>query len=107
MPQNSPQQSPGHQALSHIDQVLGEKPRKNDHALSQATMQLAEFRDRLIAQRRQHGLSEHQQKQLGHVNAVITVVLGIHFPLGEIPWHELEKARGWLDEVVREDEPAV
>ncbi len=100
-----PQSSPGHQALALIDTALRDQPHKNDHVLSQATMQLAQFRDGLTAKRREGGLGAHEQKQLAHVNAVITIVLGIHFPLGEVPWEELEKARGWLDEVVREDEP--
>ena len=97
--------APGHNALAAIDQVLAERPAKNDHALSQATMCLAEFRDRLIAVWREPGIGAGERKQLAHVNAVITVVLGIHFPLGEIPWMELEKARGWLAEIVDIDEP--
>ena len=100
-----PQSNPGHQALAQIDVALRDRPSKNDDALSQATVQLARFRDGLIAMRRESGLSPHQQRQLAHVNAVITIVLGVHFPLGAVPWDELEKARGWLDEVVREDEP--
>ncbi len=96
---------PGHQALADIDQVLAEQPNKNDHALSHATRCLAEFRDRLIREWRETGLDPQQRKQLEHVNAVITVVLGVHFPLGEIPWQELEKARAWLAEVVAADEP--
>jgi hypothetical protein len=97
--------APGRKALEHIDQVLAERPKKNDHVLSQATMCLSEFRDRLVSDLRLAGITPAQRKQLDHVNAVITVVLGIHFPLGEIPWTELEKARAWLAEVVEADEP--
>ncbi len=97
--------APGRKALEHIDQVLAERPKKNDHVLSQATMCLSEFRDGLVAELRRVGITPAQRKQLDHVNAVITVVLGIHFPLGEIPWLELEKARDWLAEVVEADEP--
>lgn len=100
-----PDKRPGHKALDHIEQALREKPRKDDHALSHATMCLAEFRDGLVAEWRENGISVAQRRQLMHVNAIITVVLGIHFPLGEIPWAELEKARDWLAEAVRMDEP--
>ena len=97
--------APGHRALQHIDTVLAERPKKNDHELSHATMCLAEFRDRLVAEWRASGITAQQRKQLAHVNSVMTVVLGIHFPLGDIPWPELEKARDWLAEVVEADEP--
>ena len=97
--------SPGHEALAAIDQVLAERPRKNDHVLSHATICLSAFRDRLIADWRQNGIDPAQRRRLSHVNSVITVVLGIHFPLGEIPWDELDKARAWLAEVVDADEP--
>ena len=98
-------EAPGHEALRLIDQVLAEMPKRNDHALSQATVCLSAFRDGLTDAWRRGGLAEWQRMQLSHVNAVITVVLGTHFPLGEIPWHELDKARGWLAEAVAMIEP--
>ena len=91
--------TPGQEALVLIDQVLAERPVKNDHALSHATMHLGRFRDQLVAARRRGSPGPAQAKQLDHVNAVITIVLGTHFPLGEVPWHELEKARAWLAEI--------
>lgn len=96
--------TPGNQALKHIDQAIAERPSKNDLVLSQATMCLAEFRDRIVADGRANGLRPAQRKQLAHLNAVITIVLGVHFPLGEIPWPELNKARDWLAEIVDADE---
>jgi glutathione S-transferase len=100
-----PHDAPGHRALEHIDEALRDRPHKNGDALSHATMCLAAFRDRLVAARRGPGIGAAQRKQLAHVNAVITIVLGTHFPLGEIPWDELEKARAWLAEAVAMDEP--
>lgn len=91
---------PGHAALRAIDQVLAEQPQRNGALLSAATVSLTEFRDRLIVQSRDRGLGGPQRKQLRHVNAVITVVLGIHYPAGEVPWPELPKARDWLAEAV-------
>ena len=87
---------PGRKALRHIDQALAEKPKKNDHALSAATLCLTEFRDQMIGQRREYGAASHSDERLEEVNAVISVVMGLHFPLGDPPWQELEKARGWL-----------
>ena len=90
----------------HIDRVLAAKPKKDGHALSLATMGLTALRDSLIAHRRQGELGPAQRLQLEHVNAIITVVLGVHFPLGDVPWHELETARGWLTEAIAMSEPA-
>jgi hypothetical protein len=30
------------------------------------------------------------------LNGIISMVLAGHFPLGEVPWEELELARSWL-----------
>jgi hypothetical protein len=95
----------GRKALEHIDQALAERPKMSDYVLSQATIRLAEFRDGLIAGWRRDGITPAQRKQLDHVNAVVTMVLGIHFPLDDAPWPELEKARVWLAEVVEAYEP--
>jgi hypothetical protein len=34
--------------------------------------------------------------RLSHVNAVLAVVLAVHFPIDAVPWEELSKARDWL-----------
>ena len=98
--------APGQRALAHIDHVLAEMPRKNDNELSHATVCLAEFRDGITAAWRRSGIDAAQRKQLDHLNAVITVVLGTHFPLGDVPWQELRKARGWLADIVGTHGPA-
>ena len=92
---------PARVALGHIDQVLADRPAKNDHALSAATICLGQMRDAAVAERRTHGLEPDRSRQLAYINAVITVVLAIHFPLGDVPWSELEKARGWLADVMQ------
>ena len=88
--------SGGMAALAAVDKVLVEKPHKDDETLSHAMEQLCMFRDELIARRDTAGGAPDEAKRLSHLNAVISVVAGTHFPLGETPWDELEKARGWL-----------
>jgi hypothetical protein len=90
--------TPGHAALAGLDTVLAERPHADGHKLSAVTHDLSVFRNGLIA-------GGHTQR-LGHVNAVISIVLATHFPLGGIPWEELEKARAWLADAVAETEPA-
>ena len=92
---------PAQIALGHIDQVLAERPAKNDHALSAATICLGQLRDEIVAKWRAQGIGPDERKRLAHVNSAITIVLGIHFPLGKVPWPELEKARDWLAEIVQ------
>lgn len=90
----------GHTALAQIDKLLSERPRKVGHDFSEATRCLAEFRDILIAQCRQAD-SKPDWERLEKVNAVLAVIIGGHFPLGEIPWGHIEKARALLAQAVQ------
>jgi len=84
------------QALEAMDRLLAKRPQKEDHAFSEATRCLCALRDELI--RRQSGAdaSPEERGQLERLNAVISVVVGGHFPLESIPWDEIEKARSWI-----------
>ena len=97
----APESTIGHAALARIDKLLAEKPHKVGHDFSEATRCLTEFRDSLIAQNRQVA-SDRNRERLEKVNAVISVVVGGHFPLGEIPWSHIKKARSQLSEVVND-----
>ena len=95
---------PGQQALAHIDRVLHQRPKKDDHELTNATRCLAEFREELIRARGVEGASGDHHERLARLNAIISVVMGMHFPIGNAPWGELEKAYGWLRDLVEECE---
>ena len=82
-------------ALAEIDTVLAAKPNVDGHTLSLAAQHLSALRDDLAGRPRDPAT----RRSLGHVNAVISVVLAVHFPLGGIPWPELVKARAWLAEL--------
>ena len=86
----------GRDALADIDKVLAQKPDKDDATLSKATQQLCLFRDRLIEAQRRPDHGHEDSRRLTRVNAIISIVLAVHFPLGDVPWDELEKARSWL-----------
>ncbi len=88
----------GQAALTVMDQVLAERPAKEGHKLTDITQKLCVYRDGLIARARAGG--EDARRDLEHVNAVLSIVAAIHFPLGTIPWTELEGARGWLADLV-------
>lgn len=92
--------SHGAAALDAVDRALRKQPHKADQEFSAATEHLAALRDAMIDRQRRDGATPESRLRLEHVNAVISVVLAGHFPLGEIPWDEVRKARDWLAEVV-------
>src|SRR3954471_4019515 len=83
-------------ALAELDKALAAKPKVDGHTLSAAAHNLSLLRDSIAERQREQGQTPDSRRRLEHVNAVISVVLGVHFPLGSVPWDELEKARGWL-----------
>ncbi len=86
----------GEKGLAAVDKVLAERPRKDDAVLSEAMEQLCILRGQLIEARAHSGDAAAASKRLSQLNAVISVVAGTHFPLGETPWDQLETARTWL-----------
>jgi len=92
----------GHEALAHIDRTLAARPDRSGSQIAAAVRCLATFRDHYVERHRRDG-GRRYRATLERVNAVISVATAAEFPLGEIPWAELEKARGWLDEIVRDD----
>ncbi len=81
-------------ALASLDKAIAHKPRKNDPDFAAATEHLCKLRDMLLAEVRQGKAAS--RVRLGQVNALISVVLAGHFPLGSVPWPEVERARGVL-----------
>jgi hypothetical protein len=94
----------GAEALHHIDRTLAARPRRDGHESAAAVRCLATFRDHYVERHRSQGGSRYRAT-LERVNAVISVAMAAEFPIGEVPWDELEKARGWLDEIVRGEPP--
>jgi hypothetical protein len=90
-------------ALAELDKVLDAKPHVDGHTLSVATQQLSALRDKMATQQRNIGPTPDSRRRLEHINAVISVVLAVHFPSGSVPWPELQKARNWLADLVQED----
>jgi formate dehydrogenase major subunit len=79
-------------ALRAIDKLLAERPEKVGPDFSTATGLLVVLRDNQIAQWR-HSNAEADHQRLALINSVLSVVIGGHFPLGGIPWPQIEKAR--------------
>ncbi len=74
--------------LQAIDALLGQRPHRSGHDFSEATRRLARYRDRLAA--------EGDSARLRTANMALSVIIGGHFPLGEVPWGQIEAARNQL-----------
>lgn len=95
-----PEPHPGRRSIQHLARVLEQKPSKDDHELSSLTLCLTDFREELI-QRNQGEAPSHEEREcLMHLNAIVSVVMGMHFPIGNPPWEEFEKTQGWLTDLV-------
>ncbi len=84
-----------------MGKLLEERPNKVGHDFSETARCVSAYRNELTGTWRASG-AERDRVRLGDVNAVLSVVVGGHFPLGGIPWEHIEKARGRLERVVRE-----
>jgi hypothetical protein len=85
-------------ALAAIDQLLADRPDKIGHDFSAATRHLAIWRDSL-AQRWRHSAAKPDRRALERVNTALSVILGGQFPLGQVPWPEIERVRQDLSEL--------
>jgi formate dehydrogenase major subunit len=79
-------------ALHALDQLLQDRPDKDGHHFSEASRCLVGWRDALLRPDHQPG----DRQLLAQVNAALSVVLGGQFPLGRIPWSQIEAARDQL-----------
>jgi formate dehydrogenase major subunit len=83
----------GARALALVDKLLAERPEKVGHDFSEATRRITTLRDEMIARYRAGTLP---RRDLDDINAVLSVVMGGHFPLGAVPWEMIELARARL-----------
>ena len=104
-----PETDPGWRALEALDRVLGEKPdggttkrgrEQLGHDFSETTRLMCGYRDGLIQAQRRVGVTPASRSRLEKVNSVLSVVLGGHFPLGDIPWAQVERARDAFAELL-------
>ena len=91
-----------HAALAALDAALACRPEKDGPKFSAAMRCLCIWRDEIRAQHRARRADPFTQRELDGVNAAISVTIGAHYPLGEIPWDELEVARALLAALVAE-----
>ena len=93
---------PGRKALAHTRRVLEQRPHKDDAELTLATQSLAVFRKELLDRQRRTVATAEDRDRLSRLNAIISVVMAMHFPIGNPQWGEFEKTQVWLTDLVEE-----
>lgn len=96
----------GGQALEKLDKVLRDRPEKIGYDFSEAVRDLVLYRDALAQSWRETG-GEPGRGRLARINAVLSVLVGGHFPLGSVPWELIQKAREQLAAIVADNPPCV
>ena len=89
----------GKSALHLVDKLLAEKPEKDSHDFSQATRCLTAFRDDLVDDWRA-SRSDAARERMAKANGVLSVIVGGHYPRGDIPWQHILEARKQLATLV-------
>ena len=89
------------ESLRLLDKLLAERPEPVGQDFTAATRWIAVYRDELIASWRRTGDALDRQR-LGQVNAVLSAVVGGHYPLTATPWEAIRKARDQLALVIGE-----
>lgn len=85
----------GPRVLAALDKLLAERPEREGRDFSEATRCLTAYREEVLAR-----AGADQAEGLAVVNAAISVVMAGHFPLGDVPWGHIDKARERLRELV-------
>lgn len=85
----------GARVLAALDKLLAERPEREGRDFSEATRCLTAYREEVLGR-----AAPDQSGRLAVLNAAISVVMAGHFPLGEVPWDQIEKARERLGKLV-------
>jgi hypothetical protein len=83
----------GQDALQAIDRALADKPVKHSHHFAVALEKLNLFRDDLLRHQRSFPPNQAGLERRMRLNGVISVIVGGEYPVGPLPWQEVEKAR--------------
>jgi len=88
--------------LQSIDNLLREKPDHVTHDMSATMRCLTGYRDEVTRRIREKGHPPSSLERLAKLNAVLSSLYGVHYPIGSPPWTLLEKARASFAEVAAE-----
>jgi hypothetical protein len=87
-------------ALSAIDTVLRERPQSLQPAVLELTRAVVALRDTLIEARRTGDATA--KRELPHVNALLSLVVSIQYPMQGLHWDKLKQARDAFEKLATE-----
>lgn len=90
------------QALEAIETVLQERPVAHMREIAHAVDALVRVRDRLIEFDHEQGLSPEARLHLDKINAMLSVIASLEYPLAGLHWQRIEKVRKGLDQMLQE-----
>lgn len=88
------------QALQALETVLDERPGEHVAEISEAVRCLIKARDRLIDVRRTEGLSMEGKDHLCQINAMLSVVASLEYPLAGLRWQRLKLVHDGLTKML-------
>lgn len=87
-------------ALSAIESVLEDRPGKHVEEISQAVASLVRVRNRLTDVQRNKTPAPEASEHLRQVNAMLSVVASLEYPLAGLHWQRMELVRDGLAEML-------
>ncbi len=92
-------------SLEALDRALAARPYRDGQAFTEATKPMCAYRDELRYALRDTPDDLVLRRRLKAANLAITLMLAGHFPLGDMPWDQIETLRDHL-EAMRTDAAA-
>jgi hypothetical protein len=84
------------QAIEAVDRALAHRPRIDGTAFTEATKAVCIYRDRIRDGLREHKADPGDEQRLADSNLALTLLTAGHFPLGGVPWEQIEGVRHHL-----------
>ena len=83
-------------SLEALDRAIAARPHRDGQAFTEATKPMCAYRDELRQAIRAAPDDFAIRRRLKAANLAITLMLAGHFPLGEMPWDQIETLRDHL-----------
>ncbi len=92
-------------SLEALDRAIAARPHRDGQAFAEATKPMCAYRDELRHALRAAPDDLSIRRRLKAANLAVTLMLAGHFPLGDMPWSQIEALRDHL-EAMRQDAAA-
>ncbi len=89
-------------SVEALDRALAARPRRNGQAFAEATRPMYAYRDELRHALRASPDDLSVRRRLKAANLAVTLMLAGHFPLGDMPWDQIEALRDHLEAMQRD-----